>query len=169
MRLVAPISSLALGVEVSPPQLKPPTGPGAWTLPCKLTGVKGPSLRSDSMRGPPWRGGFGRAPGVVRRHPPQAEGRQLRREGLCRRGLLASDVRLRDRPLLIGEERLARLAVENEHVSRFRADGDGVDVPPVGLEREQNRLHRHVEVEHVVVDSLEPPDQLARRAGQADD
>ena len=94
---------------------------------------------------------------------------ELRREGLRRPGLLARDVRLRHGALLDREERLARLAVENEDVSLLVPHRDRRHRLAVAAQARSGRLHRHVVVPDVVVDGLEVPDQLAGRGAQGDD
>ncbi len=72
----------------------------------------------------------------------RANGGGLTRQRLRRPGLLALEVGRRHRPLLDREQRLARLAVEQEHVAGLGGLRDGVDRLAVVRHRHEHRRRR---------------------------
>ena len=74
---------------------------------------------------------------------------------------LALQVRGRHGALLDREERLARLAVEDEHVPRLRGLGDGVHHAPPALHGHEHGRLRQVAVPQVVAHDLVVPDALS--------
>ena len=94
------------------------------------------------------------------------EGRRLHGHGLGRPRSLALQVGSGHRPLLDREERLARLAVEDEHVARFRGLGDGVHHAPAPLDGDEHGCLWQVAVPQVVAHDLVVPDALSGGGSQ---
>ena len=157
------------GSKATLPQLKPPATPGNWTEPARLGGVKIPSERLAAI----FSRHLPRSQGVSPQassgeRPGGCSGGGQRRKRLGRRERLAGPAGLRNRPLLDREERHARLAVEQEDVPHLGRLGDRRQRAALAAHLDQRRLRRDVEVPEIVVDGLEAPDHLARRAAQRD-
>ena len=105
---------------------------------------------------------------VARRQAVRHDGRRHDRERLRRREPFAGSARLRNRPLLHGQERLSRVAVQDEHEARLRHLRHHVMQRAVTPHRVQTRLRWHVVVPDVVVHGLETPAHLPRRGLQRD-
>ncbi len=97
------------------------------------------------------------------------EGRRLHRDGLGGPGRLPHQVGRRRRDLLDGEERLARLAIEEEDEARLRGLGDGVDLPSLVVDGHEDRSGGGIPVPDVVVGHLVVPDALPRRRVEGED
>ena len=96
------------------------------------------------------------------------ERRWLARDRLGRARLLAVDARRGNLPIVDGKQRLSALAVEHEDEARLGYLRDGVDRPPVLLDRDQRRRRRQVHVPEIVLQGLEVPDALACARVQRD-
>src|SRR5690606_5808849 len=95
--------------------------------------------------------------------------RGLRRKRLRARGALARYVARGHHAFDDWEQRLARGALEQEHMSRLRADGDCRDArTSFALEWEQQRRRSNVIVPEVVMHGLEMPHDLTARSVQRD-
>src|SRR4029077_17975886 len=79
---------------------------------------------------------------VVAREPLAREGWWQRREVLCRRGAVAGEHRRGHLPILDGEERFARYAIEEPDVACFRDLCDRVDGAPVAPNGDDHRRGR---------------------------
>src|SRR4051812_1295741 len=95
-------------------------------------------------------------------HRLSSKGRRRDRERLGWRCHFAAERGRRHWPLLDGEDRIAGLAIKNEHEAAFRDLRDSVYPPTTTSEREEIRRCGKIAIPHVVVHGLEMPDTFSR-------
>ena len=150
------------GSKAEPPHSAPPSKPGKIIVPCVLGGTNWPPLRTRRSRSRT----AAREAGEMSVASSSVKACRAKAGGFTGTGWVGharspfrSDAGTS--PLLDREERLARLAVEDEHVARLRGLRDGVDRAPVAPHGHEHGRLRQVAVPQVVAHDLVVPDALA--------
>src|SRR5262245_10763985 len=95
-------------------------------------------------------------------HPLPHEGQWLVWKRLCPSKLLSVNTIGRNFSILEGENRLAGLALEDQHMTRFCNLCHSIEHAPISIDRDQSRRGWKIAIPDIVLDRLKMPFALAR-------